>query len=363
MTRCLWMLVSGCLLAGPAAAAAATRDLVPAFLADCAAKAAAAEKAGAISVAGRDDWLFLGAELRHLGAGRFWGDDAAKASRAENPQYADPLPAIVDFKQQLDRLGIELLLVPVPAKAVVYPDMLSDRITVAQGAPVPRVDAADREFHDVLRAAGVNVLDLTPDFLAGRFGIEGPLFCRRDSHWSGSGCVVAARRIAAVIKDRPWLKDRQKAALDCQWRAVEAAGDLSPAGARPNEPPEKIPLRFVGRRAAGGGLEPMPEDRTSPVLLLGDSNNLVFHAGGDLYTVGAGLPDQLALELGLAVDVAAVRGSGATAARLNLVRRAQTDPDYLKAKRLVIWCFAAREFTETDGWRALPLSRPAPAAK
>ena len=61
-------------------------------------------------------------------------------------------------------------------------------------------------------------------------------------------------------------------------------------------------------------------------MLLGDSHNLVFHAGDDMLASGAGLPDQLALELGFPVDLVAVRGSGATPARINLFRRAQKDP-------------------------------------
>ena len=70
---------------------------------------------------------------------------------------------------------------------------------------------------------------------------------------------------------------------------------------------------------------------------------------------GAGLPDQLALELGFPVDLVAVRGSGATPARINLLRRAQKDPNYWAGKKWVVWCFAAREFTESDGWRKVPI--------
>ncbi|MBM4018849.1 MAG: hypothetical protein FJ288_11055 [Planctomycetes bacterium] len=374
--------------AATAAAGEAGADLSAAFAADCAARAAAAEKAGALAVAGRDGWLFLAGELRHLGAGRFWGGAAAGVSRAADPALADPLPVILDAKRQLNAAGVELLLVPVPAKAAIYPDMLSDRVAAAMaaaasgggmpgasssaaapGAAPPGVDAADREFYDVLRAAGVQVLDLAPVFLAERLSIQGPLFLRQDSHWSGNGCVVAAREIGRTVRDRPWLKERQKAALASEWRAVEVAGDLGPAGGGPlpvgpavspavSPAAEKASVRFVGRRT-DGGLEPMPDDRASPIVLMGDSSNLVFHAGGDMYAAGAGLPDQLALELGLPIDVVAVRGSGATAAGLNLSRRIRADMGYLKSKRLVIWCFAAREFTESDGWRALPLIWPA----
>ena len=355
--------VCAAIVAGLAAAAwvaAATEvgasDMAKAFAAECAAKAAAAEAGGSIAVTGSEEgWLFLAAELRHLGVGRFWGEDAPRASRAAKAECADPLPAILDFQRQLKAADVELLVVPVPAKAAIYPDRLSEAIKVENRAAPPSLDVADQAFCDALRAAGVAVVDLTPAFLAERFNMEGPLFCKEDSHWSGNGCVVAAKEIAGGIKDRPWLKERKAVRFSTQWRAIEVTGDLRAPGV--SEPAEKRPARFVGTRAGKDDLEPIADDRAGPIVLLGDSSNLVFHAGGDLYAVGAGLPDQLALELGLALDVVAVRGSGATAARINFVRRIQANPDYLKGKRLVIWCFAAREFTQGDGWRLLPLAK------
>jgi alginate O-acetyltransferase complex protein AlgJ len=103
---------------------------------------------------------------------------------------------------------------------------------------------------------------------------------------------------------------------------------------------------------------PALEDRASPIVLLGDSHTLVFHSGQELHGTGAGLADQLAAELGLAVDVVGVRGSGATPARVNLLRRAKADPAYLAGKKVVIWCFAAREFTEGSGWQPLKFGLP-----
>jgi alginate O-acetyltransferase complex protein AlgJ len=51
----------------------------------------------------------------------------------------------------------------------------------------------------------------------------------------------------------------------------------------------------------------------------------------------------------------AVRGSGATPARFNLLRRARRSPGFWDQKRLVIWVFSVREFTEADGWRVMPI--------
>ncbi len=337
-------------LAGAWAEEAGTQDL---FLADCAKKAEEAAQKGTITVAGKDGWLFLGPELRFLSVGRFWGDRAAAVAHAAKPDQADPLPAMLDFHEQLKKEGVELIVVPVPAKAIVYPEQLGGELTVPTNETPPRLDASLQAFCKVLAQSGIRVLDLAPVFLASRFPPEGPLYCRQDSHWSGSGCALAAREIAKAI--RPAVADVPSAPMTGEWVSVAIHGDLAEwlEGKRPA--PESVQVRRVTSAATGSPVRP---DEASPVLLLGDSLNLVFHAGGDMFAEGAGLPDQLALELGFPVDVVGVRGSGATPARINLLRRAQRIPGYWKGKKIVVWCFAAREFTESGGWRKVPIQTP-----
>jgi alginate O-acetyltransferase complex protein AlgJ len=278
---------------------------VDAFRTLCRNKAKAAEKAYDISVQGKNGWLFFAPELRHIAAGKFWGAEAARVSQSSFAANADSLPAIIDFKQQLDRAGIELLMVPVPPKAIVYPDMLWDK-AAAKGA-VPRFDVSHQAFYDQLNQSGLRVLDLTSELMASRSDAQGPTYCKQDTHWSGRATVLAARRITATIADRDWIKARPKRSYAQQWRRVRIAGDLWP-GADSGIPQETVPLRFVGTaakaktttstQAANAALLPVATDRSSPVLLLGDSHTLVFHEGGDMHSKGAGLPDQLALEFG-----------------------------------------------------------------
>lgn len=316
----------------------------------CAELAGEAEKNGSMAVAGSDGWLFLAGELRHLGAGQFWGEAASRVSRSAKPENADPLPAILDFNDQLKKIGVELIFVPVPPKAVIYPDMLPGFTNKNETA---RLDHIDAEFYTLLRSKGVKVLDLTDFFLQNKKHPQGALYCRQDSHWSGNGCVLAAEKIVAAMRPLPGHNDRQTNLFKSSWRTVEINGDLWQAFKNKDIIHEKLSVRNISETVAGGSIEP---DAGSRVILLGDSHNLVFHAGEDMLTMGAGLPDQLAFELGLPVDLVAVRGSGATPARINLMRRSQQRKDYWKNKQCVIWCFSAREFTESDGWSKAPIS-------
>jgi alginate O-acetyltransferase complex protein AlgJ len=322
-------------------------------LAEWAARARSAEERETIVVQGRDGWLFFGPELRHLGVGRFWGDAAVAASKARRPEWADPFPAILDFHQKLLEAGVDLMIVPVPPKIIIYPDKLTSTTEIGSEPP-PRFDIHHQAFYELLRENGVKVLDLTSLFLSNRSHPKGPLYCRQDTHWSGSAIALAAEQIAVEVRSKPWFEALPKAPIQDEWKTVEIAGDLWRALADSSLAKEQLGLRFLAT-GSEGALTSVEPDPSSPVVLLGDSHTLVFHAGGDMHAEGAGLADQLAMELGFAVDLVGVRGSGATAARINLLRRAQQRPDYWTDKRLVIWCFAARELTESDGWRIVPI--------
>ncbi len=311
-------------------------------------EAMAAKAAETPVVHGSDGWLYLPAELSHIAAGKFWGPEAVAVSKASKPEYADPLPAILDFKAQLDAAGVELILVPVPAKAFVYPEPLTGK--PAEG----RLDTVHQQFYELLRKEGVTVIDLLPDLLAAKAASSEPVYCKTDTHWSGVGIGIAADKITALLKDRPWLVAAEKTPTSTVDRSVEITGDLQ--GMAGGTKKESVALHFVGT-AGSNGMTAVQSDRASPLVLLGDSHTLVFNAGADMHAVGAGLADQLANELGIPVDLIGVRGSGATPARINFMRRVRGDDTYLAGKKAVVWVFTVREFTESSGWRLVPLTR------
>src|SRR3954471_16440696 len=335
------------LLLGLTAARVAAQD----FASQLAAKVQSLEKNKTAAVAGTDGWLFFGGELRLLALGRFWGSDAAKVSRAHKPDLADPVPAILDFQQQLKSRGIDLLVVPVPPKASVYPEKIVAGVDVQTKDPAPEL----HRFYEELRAAGVDVLDLSALFIRNRENGRGPVFCKTDSHWSGSGCVLAAEAIADKVRGKIPKPATVKEYV-AEWKDAEREGDLATLlghdGHKP--PPEKIAVQSVSEKGTGAAVQ---EDSGSPLLLLGDSHTLIYH-DRDFLPVRAGLVDQLALQLGFPPDLIGTSGSGATPVRINLYRRSVKDAGYLAKKKVVVWCFAAREFTEaTEGWAKVPVAK------
>ena len=315
------------------------------FRAEVEARVAELEKKNSSVFLGPGGWLFLASELRFLARGVFWGEAAQSSGRGKP---ADPLPAIFDFHRQLKERGIELVLVPVPPKAAIYPEKFSAAAGVTI-APAPYL----RAFYEELRAGGVDVLDVTSEFMANREHAKGAVFCETDSHWSGVGCMVAAQAIAERVKAKlpgaPPVRE-----LVTEWKDIAITGDLVgllPADV-PKPAPEKLTLRTVSEKASGNALKPDPN---SPVLVMGDSHTLVFN---EFLAERAGLVDQLAAELRFAPDLIGTRGSGATAVRVSLYRKTRTDPGYLAKKKVIVWCFAAREFTESDqGWVQQPVAK------
>ena len=299
-----------------------------------------------LTVVGEDDWLFLRSELRHVGVGRFWGDRAVEVSLAARPDRADPLPAILAYQDRLEAVGVELVIVPVPAKAFVYPDKLGDLRIGETG--LRRLDHDHREFLDILETAGVTVVDLLPEFLNLRASGE-QVYLRSDSHWAPSGMERAAAFVADTVRGAIPETIRRQSFSTSSYE-VSLVGDLISDERSDQASTEHVTVRGITGPAGSG-----TTGGTSPVLIIADSHGLVFHDGGEMFASNAGFPDHLAYELQMPVDLIAVRGSAATPARVAAYRRARSDPDYLQAKRVVIWLFSVREYTEGSGWADVPV--------
>ena len=298
------------------------------------------------SVRGDDpDWFFLVKELRHLSSGRYWEkpwkDVAANAS--------DPIPSILEFQALLAKRGIKLILVPIPAKAGIYPDKFATGFQPGDAEPIA-------PLLERMRTAGVSVVDLEPQFLAMRDAEpEKWLYCRQDAHFSPAAIELVAKLIAEEAAVNVPDPDGAFTLSEAEMLAIE--GDqIVGSEWQGTVAPESVAVRYV-RSRGGEALEPDPE---SPLLLIGDSHTLVFHAGKEngMHCSGAGVFEHLSLRFGFPPDLVGVRGSGLVQARKQLFFRAAATPGYWDSKKMVVWLFSAREFTQSaDRPIAIPLER------
>lgn len=289
------------------------------------------------------EWFFSVRELKHLGTGKFWEKPWEEVARNQG----NPISAISEFQDLLEKKGIGLILVPVPPKAAVYPEKLDAGFSAG--------DALDpASFLEQLRSEGITVLDLQREFLEQRKKEEGdPLYCRQDSHYSPR----AIERIAEMIVEASGIELRDSPFSLGKGEKIQMIGDQIVGSEWEGKVgPEELSLRPVldeGKR----GVEPNPGSR---FLLLGDSHTLVFQQGEEfgMHTSGAGLLDHLSLRFGEAFDLVGVRGSGMVQARKQLFYRAAQNPGYWNTKELVVWVFTMREFTQSiDRLISIPLER------
>lgn len=279
------------------------------------------EKADSVrAIEGRDGWLFPFEEFKHLSK--------------EEQFSAQAIDEIIEYRKALSKEGVSLLIVPLPPKSVFYDDKLLGKSTGWN----PYLS-----FHKLLKIKNVQSLDLVPLFY--EMKEKDQLFCKRDSHFSPIMSKFIAQKIAQATGMKPEGKKYAFEEVE-----VKFEGDLTRQSDKTFEK-ESFKIKLLKNNGV------FPEvNLASPVLLMGDSNCLVYSSGGDMHVRGAGVFEYLSQSLGQGIDLLAVKGSGIDKARVDFFRRSM-DINYLRKKKLVIWLFAAYELTESRGWKKIPVRR------
>jgi len=298
-------------------------------------------------VIGRGGWLFYRPSLDHVVGPRF-----APAGRDAPPTEGSPLAAILDFREQLARHGIDLLLLPVPSKETLYPTRLTGGYRV--NAPADNPDTA--RLLSVLERQGVSVFDPAP--LLWRVDRErrSPLYLPPDTHWTPAGMDLVARELAAQLRRSVYLDGAPKVAYRVVEGEVTNRGDLYDMLDLPKYWAGVTPTRVsLGKVIDPRTWKLFALDPQSPLLLLGDSFTNIYSDPSLKWGESAGLAEHLAYHLQTGVDVIALNDGGVNGCRQQLARR----PAMLAGKRLVIWQFATRDFTLKAGeWKKIPVRLP-----
>lgn len=267
----------------------------------------------------------------------------------QQPAGKNPLPIILEFKQQLAALGVDFLFVPVPAKVEVFPDQLAPKLDAFVGQVVV---PWSRKFLLRLAEHGIESVDLLAPFLRARAAADGdgqePLYQRQDTHWSHRGLELAAQILGERVKRYPWYRElaRHGQTFTTQPTTFTRYGDLHsrlPEAQKKKYQPETLnALRVL--RADGSAYEDDPE---SPIVVLGDSFTGVYELTDAEH---AGLSAHLARHVGYPIDLVMSYGGGPNV-RNKLMRRGTAE---LAKKKLVIWVMAARDlYHYWEDWEPL----------
>ncbi|MGO8929693.1 MAG: alginate O-acetyltransferase AlgX-related protein [Limisphaerales bacterium] len=159
---------------------------------------------GAKAVLGRNHWLFYRPDLRYIVEPDRLEADASNSKWVQPPDRGTHREsvekAILRFRDQLKERGITLVVLPVPGKPSVYPDLVTSRAAGKER----QFQSPTLELLGALQRQGVAAVDLFAAFQAvresGGLGKNmGPLYLARDTHWTPLGAQIAAQAVAAKL--------------------------------------------------------------------------------------------------------------------------------------------------------------------
>lgn len=324
----------------------ALKGSCPANEATAAFRKALAEQMGKLPKE-QNAWAEVDARGNKVEGGFLWFRRNANYLLADKISKQDslhnPLPRMVELKNYLDSLGIQLLVVPVPVKEEIYGEKL-----VPGTASDLCVNPEGRAFTQELLEAGIDVLDIYPALMAAKAGDEPPhySFQRYDTHWALPGELAAMELLASRVTQYSWYAESgaQPGTLNLQETQTLREGDL--VAHLPDAEKSKYPADNLNVMKVYRGTETYKGGKNSPILLMGDSFTGVFESV-DQKSGGPG--SLLAYATGLDVQVLTSWGGG-PGVRSRMMKMKKD----MQSKRLVIYMMTARDLWQSPmEWDAL----------
>ncbi|HQP99138.1 MAG TPA: hypothetical protein PLY86_11825 [bacterium] len=294
--------------------------------------------AGEKAILGKNGWFFYKTGVRYL--------TEPWPPRGHSPQkYDDPLPAILRFRDDLLKRGIQLLVIPAPNKSSIYPEELTSR---AENTSHP-IYAHTIRVMDQLRANKVDMFDLFDLYSSRKSHLR--CYLPQDTHWSPEGMHLAARTVAETLVNRGWITKGNNQ-FDLKPVTFARYGDILRMLSNPRierrYSPEELHCTQVVRSQDG---EPFSPTLNAEILVLGDSFLRIYEQDEPK---SAGFTAHLAYELQRPIAAIISDGGASTVVRQQLSRK----PDLLTNKKVVIWEFVERDIRYgLDGWKVIPLSQ------
>jgi hypothetical protein len=320
---------------------------------------------GEKAIQGKKAWLFYKPGFQYLVRPYILDKRSRIVDPEDTPILENAIDTIVAFQQECAKHGAELLVVIVPGKASVYPDLISDRVEPQQAC---KTGHSLRVINE-LREKGIPVVDLFSPFGEARMEdaeYGDSLYLARDTHWRTRGARVAARSVAERIREYTWFEglDGNSVEFTIDSVEVERIGDVGTMTALPEFSIRDLHLRFPPELVTCHQVYQVRRDeegevvskrlfhddyRRSKILVLGDSFSRIYQSDEPR---SAGWISHLAYELSQPLASIVSDGGASTLVRETLARKVGV----LKGKKLVVWEFVERDLRYgAEGWKDIEL--------
>ena len=238
----------------------------------------------------------------------------------------DVLLMVADLDRQFAAQGIDFLVVTVPSKLAIYPEIL---LPEAKRDGFAGMGSVVAKLLLELNREGVETLSLTREFVAARHPADAKedlLFLKSDPHWTVRGAELGARHVAERVAQYPWFK-RGPIAEGKHYEVADeevpysAGGEMASRGSR-----DETMRGNVVKTRKGEPYDAL--DPRSPILVFGDSFVRVHRErAADFVT-------HLCRFTGWKIDCLFAVNGGQRQVHQKLERRAAAQ---WKGKRLAIW--------------------------
>jgi hypothetical protein len=259
------------------------------------------------------------------------------------------IPTVVKVKQWLEKQGIDLIFVPVPRAADIYPDR------IAKSTPPDKIVAPQvKKLQLDLLKSDVEVLDLLPEFLVARTESPESLSVPDDPHWGPAGQEIAARLIAERLSRYPFVQSaiakpplfhekEVSRPLTGGWRRLLTSEQVR----RLEDSTQVIGTQIFD--AQNRGFQPVD---SSPVVLMGDS---LCTSMNHLLAPATALDAQISKRINLPITVWMVAGN-----TVGLIKDTLRNPEMLMGRKVIIWLVDEPSVCSPTAWTLPALPEPGP---
>jgi hypothetical protein len=313
-------------------------------------------------IQGKQSWLFYRPDADYLIKPSVFDMRSRIVDPNDAPIRDSIIDTIVSFKKQLADKGVDLLLVIMPGKPSIYPDLLSPAVKSEMAGSITH----SLEIMRKLNKAGIETVNLFSAFAKERANDAAAgdsIYLHTDTHFRGRAVLATAKMIADRIKQYSWYTPGN-AEYGVDTLMVQRSGDIAEMTKLTATNIRMLKLSFPAEATKCFQVYQIQRDETgaetgrtlyrddyshSQILVLGDSFSRIYQTDEPK---SAGWISHLALNLSQPVGSIVNDGGASTLVREMLARKLNV----LHGKKLVVWEIVERDFRFGDkGWKDIKL--------